>query len=341
MQLKITKSQNFIQSERISDRLRIYYGYNRSDNSRFADDVRAGLYLIQKELHPKYFYDSKGSDLFEKICSTDDYYVTRTETQILQKFSDDIIDCVSNVESICELGSGVSVKTRYLIDAFIKLKGSLHYIPIDVSPILKSSSETLIGEIPDIKISGIRSEYEYGLDIANSLFPQPKLIIFLGSSIGNFSSGEANLFVKDISNNMIIGDKLLIGFDMVKDKNVLFNAYNDSEGYTAQFNLNVLERINKELKGNFDVNEFEHMAFFNEAESRVEMHLISKINQLVFIEELNEIFRFKLDETIHTENSYKFTDEMIRKIGAYAGLKIENTWMDEKKYFSLVMFKKS
>ncbi len=341
MQLKINKSQNFIQSERVSDRLSIHYGYNRSDNSLFADDVRAGLYLIQKELQPKYFYDSSGSELFEKICSTDDYYVTRTETQILQKFSDDIIDCVSNAESICELGSGVSVKTRYLIDSFIKLKGSLHYIPIDLSPILKSSSETLVREIPLMKISGIRSEYENGLDIANSLFPQPKLIIFLGSSIGNFNSGDANRFVKDVSNNMINGDKLLIGFDMVKDKNVLYRAYNDSEGYTARFNLNVLEHINRELKGNFDVNEFEHMAFFNEAESRVEMHLVSKINQLVYIEELNEIFRFRMDENIHTENSYKFTDDMIMKIASYSGLKIENRWMDDKKYFSLVLFKKS
>ena len=320
MQLKYKNWQNLLKSEQINGRLTIYFGNENSSTSTFAEDVKAGFYLLQKELQPKYFYDSVGSDLFEKICVTPEYYVTRTETSILKEYSGDIINCAKDVESICELGSGASLKTRYLIDSYIKKYGSLHYLPIDVSPILKSSSLSLCSDIKHLKISGIMSEYENGLDISNSLFPQPKLIVFLGSSIGNFDLDNAKNFIKTVSDNMIDEDYLLVGFDMVKDKSVLHHAYNDKAGYTAQFNINVLKRINKELNGNFDTNEFEHIAFFNEAESRIEMHLVSKINQLVYIAELNEIFRFKIDETIHTENSYKFTDHMITNLADYSGL---------------------
>lgn len=340
MQLKLRNWQNLLKSEKVNDRLTIYSGNENSDKSSFAEDVKAGFYLIQKELQPKYFYDSEGSELFEKICTTPEYYVTRTETSILEECSDDIINCSGGIESICELGSGASLKTRYLINSFIKQLGALHYVPIDVSPILKSSSLGLCSEINDIKISGILSEYENGLDISNSLFPEPKLIIFLGSSIGNFDLYDAKKFIKSVSESMIDEDYLLIGFDMVKSKNILHPAYNDKEGYTAKFNLNVLDRINKELGGNFDLNEFEHIAFFNEALSRIEMHLVSKINQLVYIGKLNEIFRFKIDETIHTENSYKFTDQMISSLAENAGLNIINKWTDEKNYFSLVLFSK-
>lgn len=340
MQIKLNNWRGYYESEHINDRLSIYYTYIDSSISGFSDDVLKGLYSERKYLHPKYFYDTKGSELFEKICSTKEYYVTRTEASILRKYSNEIISCVPNAEALTELGSGASIKTRYLIDSSIELNGSLQYSPIDVSTILIESAQNLISEIPELRISGIISEYESGIELANELYPEPKLIIFLGSSIGNFDLSDAKRFVKFISDNMIDDDNLLIGFDMVKDTNVLNSAYNDRSGYTSKFNLNLLNRINSELKSNFDVNKFEHHAFFNESESRIEMHLESKENQSVRINGSRIPISFKKGETIHTENSYKFTNCMINDIASYAGLKVVNQWTDERKYFSLVLFQK-
>jgi L-histidine N-alpha-methyltransferase len=344
MQPKLKYWDNYPQSVRlgqvIDERLSIYYTYTKLENNSFAFDLFRGLSSEKKFLLPKYFYDCTGSELFEEICKTDEYYVTRTETSILEKFSKDIIGTCKKAESITELGSGASIKTRYLIDSFIGKKGYLHYSPIDVSSILIESSEKLIQEIPEIKISGIISEYESGIELVNELLPEPKLIIFLGSSIGNFDLQDAKNFIKFIADNMIDEDKFLIGFDMVKDVKVLNDAYNDRTGFTAKFNLNLLNRINIELGGNFDLNKFEHHAFFNEKESRVEMHLTSKVNQSIKIKSINENILFHKDETIHTENSYKFTDEMIEDIASYAGLRIVNKWLDGKGYFSLILFTK-
>jgi L-histidine N-alpha-methyltransferase len=320
------------------DELEIYRFSTEEKADNFAEDVRKGLTAKSKYLLPKYFYDEKGSKLFEKICSTKEYYVTRTEAEILKRHSDEIVSANCNKKLLVELGSGSSVKTKYVIDSLIKAKGEIHYMPIDVSDIIISSSEKLIDKTAGLKVSGFISEYEKGLSYISENYDEPKLIMFLGSSIGNFDFLHSVKFVSFIRSKMKKNDSLLIGFDMKKDVNILNAAYNDKAGYTAEFNLNLLRRINTELCGNFDLSIFEHRAYFNEKHSRIEMHLVSLEEQDVLIESIGEPIHFKKGEDIYTENSYKFTRDMISDIGWFSNLKLTNIWQDEKRYFSLCLF---
>jgi L-histidine Nalpha-methyltransferase len=306
----------------------------------FAEDVLNGLSNENKSLLPKYFYDLKGSELFEKITRTEDYYPTRTELSILSDYADEISGKNADVNLLVELGSGTSFKTKVLIESFLSFNNNLKYIPVDVSDIIIKSSEKLIEEFPDLKISGFISFYEDGIKLINEIFDQDKLILFLGSSIGNFSPEGSFSFLKKISSFMNENDKLIIGFDLIKDDKILNEAYNDSEGYTSEFNKNILRRINNELNGNFDLNKFRHVAFFNKKKSRIEMHLESLIDQKVFIEDLDKEFNFRKGERIHTENSYKFSIEKIKELSSAAGLELENFYSDNKKWFSLCSFKK-
>lgn len=320
-------------------RLKIYRLENFSRTNSFAEDVKAGLTSKNKFLLPKYFYDKRGSELFEKICLTEEYYPTRTEISILKNLSDTISDRNKDKNLIVELGSGSSVKTNYILRSFLKEREYLHYAPIDVSDILIDSSKILIQEYPKLFISGIISFYEEGMDFIGTKDNSPKLILFLGSSIGNFSGKERINFMKMLRNDMTPEDRLLIGFDMIKDVTVLENAYNDSMGVTAEFNLNILNRINKELGGNFDIDKFAHSAFFNKEKNRIEMHLISKEITEVKVKELNISVKFEKGENIHTENSYKFTNDMINELAENSGMEFSDFYTDEKKYFSLCAFK--
>jgi L-histidine Nalpha-methyltransferase len=306
----------------------------------FESDIIKGLTSHPKSIYAKYFYDHNGSLLFEDICKTEDYYPTRTEEKILRDNNEDIFNRTKSISSIVELGSGTSLKTKIILKYFSEQIQNLEYFPIDVSDILESTVEKLKIEFPGINITGIMSEYEEGMEKINELNNKPKLIIFLGSSIGNFTSKEASDLLKVISKNMTDDDFFLIGFDMIKDREVLHKAYNDSDCVTEAFNLNLLKRINRELGADFDLNNFKHHAFFNEQESRIEMHLVSKNLQYVkFPKQDLEIF-FDEGESIHTENSYKFTDELISKITAPAGLEKLTVWNDKNNYFSLYLFKK-
>lgn len=275
--------------------------------------------------------------MFEKICLTPEYYITRTETEILKEHSAQIADKCASVNVIVELGSGSSIKTRYILEAFLK-KGNLIYVPIDVSKILIESGRLLIEKYSTLNVNAILGEYEPSLLLASELFKEPKLVIFLGSSIGNFDLPKAAEFMQIIGKNINKGDFLLIGFDMVKDTGILNAAYNDSELITAEFNLNILKRINRELGADFNLNKFSHRAFFNENKSRVEMHLVSDCMQSVKICE-KEI-QFNTGESIHTENSYKFTDEMINSLAKESSLLIHDKWSDKNKWFSIYLFTK-
>jgi len=335
----LTKSAPAIDYHEVLDeRLEIFYDLSNGKGNTFAEDIRTGLTLHKKYLLPKYFYDQRGSDLFEKICTTQEYYVTRTETEILKKYSGEITQANCTKKQLVELGSGSSVKTRYLIGSLIKAKKNLHYLPIDVSDIMVSSSENLIKSNAGLKVSGFITEYEKGLSMISQMYTEPKLILFLGSSIGNFDFLQSVKFVSFIRGKMRKGDSLLIGFDMKKDINVLNAAYNDRAGYTAEFNLNLLRRINNELGGNFDLNKFEHKAYFNEEQSRIEMHLVSLVEQDVLIKSIRETIHFEEGEDIYTESSYKFTTDMISDIGWFSNLRLSNIWTDEKRYFSLCLF---
>lgn len=327
------------ETEHINDRFALYHAGGNENVSAFADDVINGLKSKPKTLSPKYFYDDKGSELFEKICETPEYYVTRTEASILKAHASEIAAANRGKSLIIELGSGSSIKTRYILNAFIKNTSPVTYVPIDVSEILVQSGNKLLNDFEGLYVNGIIGEYEQALEIVPEAFPQPKLFVFLGSSIGNFDLPHAEDFLKKISACMKNGDSLLIGFDLVKDEDILNAAYNDSDGVTAEFNLNLINRINSEFNTEIDVNNFEHTAFFNPAKSRIEMHLISKCDQSFSLNGSGEI-SFKKNETIHTENSYKFTDEMIKELAAAAGLNITNSWKDKKEYFELCLMTK-
>lgn len=324
---------------------------SRKDKSvdSFAEDVLAGLSSTPKTLPPKYFYDRVGSKLFEAICELPEYYVTRTEFAILQNFADDIAAQFDNGVTLVELGSGNSSKTRLLIEAFLRQKGRLHYLPVDISKsILIETSQALLRSYRRLKITAYISEYftalrhlqhENFLGEADPLRRKSKLILFLGSNIGNFETNEAVDFLRKTYATMNENDRLLMGADLMKSKQIVEPAYNDAQSVTAQFNLNLLVRVNRQLAGNFDLNQFRHKAFLNEALGRIEMHIESQRQQVVTIEELQEQFTFAQGETIHTENSYKFTLPGFKKLAARGGFEVEKTWLDSRQWFSLNLLK--
>lgn len=323
----------------INDRFSLFNLDGYKNISTFAEDVYSGLTSTPKTLPPKYFYDYEGSELFEKICRTPEYYVTRTEASILKRYSHEIAARNPDKKVIVELGSGSSIKTRYILSAFISRVGAVTYVPIDVSDILVTSGNALLNDFEGLTVNGILGEYEESIEAAGKIFDEPKFIVFLGSSIGNFDLSHAGEFLKTISGSMKNDDSLLIGFDMVKDTETLKRAYNDSLGVTADFNKNILKRINAELDGEFDLDKFSHKADFNHTESRMEMHLISRENQQV---KLNGscIVDFQKGESIHTENSYKFTPQMIDDLADTASLRVKKVWNDDQNYFSLTLMTK-
>lgn len=316
--------------------------YNLSENNNesvFLNDVLIGLSQTQKSLPPKYFYDSIGSDLFEQICTTKEYYLTKTETEILNQYADDIISAVNNITHLVELGSGSSVKTQILINSYLNKHSNLLYSPIDVSDVLIQSSNNLIKRFRELKICGVIGQYIEALKFLNQIYSEAKLILFLGSSVGNFTFSEARDFLINIADLIDCNDYLLIGFDLVKDTKILTDAYNDSKGYTEKFNLNILNRINNELKADFNIANFKHSAFYNSARSRIEMHLVSDTEQIVNIS--GREIKFLKNETIHTENSYKFTYNSISDLITLAAMQLINIWYDKNNYFALCLIKKS
>jgi L-histidine N-alpha-methyltransferase len=323
---------------------------HKTDNSQliseFAQDVREGLLSSKKKLKPIYLYDEIGSLLFEKICLQKEYYLTRTERTILEDFSPDIVSMQNDTHiSILELGSGSSDKTRILLKCFLSKQKPLYYFPIDVShSILYETIHKLSTDLSDLYIKGIASNYLEGIvkvrDFINSNhnLPNKKLILFLGSSVGNFEPNEVIDFLRIIKTIMDKQDMLLIGFDLQKSVKTIEAAYNDRAGITAKFNLNLLSRINRELGGEFNVGGFEHLAFYNENKARVEMHLLSKFDQQVKIRSISETFFFKKNETIHTENSYKYTLRQISALAEESGFKVKNNFTDKKKWYDLALF---
>jgi dimethylhistidine N-methyltransferase len=237
---------------------------------------------------------------------------------------------------LVELGSGNSRKTRIIINALLAKRRSLKYFPIDISyEMLNESSETLLDEYQDLSISAVIAEYDEGLSVIQKNTSR-KLVLFLGSSLGNFEPAEAKEFMQMIRSHIQDQDTLLIGFDMHKDSSVLNAAYNDSQGITARFNLNILARINRELDGDFNLRKFEHRAFYSEAKGRVEMHLVSKEEHEVNIKGIGETITFKEDESIHTENSYKFTFEQIESM-IEGDFQIVKNWTDKKGWYSVIL----
>jgi L-histidine N-alpha-methyltransferase len=306
----------------------------------FAEDVDSGLSALPKHIPCVYFYDYRGSLLFEEICCLPEYYLTRIEAEILEAFSQEIISYMPADSLLVELGSGSCMKTRYVIEELIKQRDTVTYSPIDVSRrMLRQSAMSLLERYDNLKVIPVAAEYEEGFSYLDMHTDESKLIIWLGSSIGNFELAEAIAFVRGISKSLAPDDLFLIGFDLVKDKTILEKAYNDSRGVTAEFNLNLLARINRELGGEFDLGLFGHQAKYNTDKSRIEMYLTSKCEQDVYIAELDRFYHFDKGESIHTENSHKYSPKAIKALGDQVGLKTVRRWFDPREYFNLTLFR--
>jgi dimethylhistidine N-methyltransferase len=267
----------------------------------FAEEISSSLNRDLKYISPKFFYDKKGSELFEKICLVSEYYPTRTEVSILKQLQSELPSFLDDDFRLVELGSGASTKTRLLLDILTSQK-NLEYFPIDISEILTESSEQLLHDYENLTITGIVDTYEGGLEFLKKYDEKKNLIIFLGSSFGNFPPIDGYKFLEKVHATMKPGDLFLIGLDLVKEKEILTSAYNDSEGITAEFNLNVLSRINDELDADFNLNNFSHYAIYNEKDQRIEMYLKSLHDQSIIISKSDLELKLKKDELIQKMN---------------------------------------
>ncbi len=320
------------------DRVYIHKPSAATPDSNLADDVRAGLTAALKMLPPKYFYDEIGSELFEQICATPEYYPTRIEHGLLEDVVDKIVD-LSEPKVIVELGSGSSRKTELLLQAVLSVQPTLRYIPIDVSEkALIDAGERLVQRFLPLTVDALLADYEEGLKHERVREQQArKLFVFLGGTIGNFDHDEAVELMSSIRRQMGDDDRFLLGADRVKDHDALHRAYNDERGITAQFNLNVLRVINRELDAAFDLQTFEHHAFYDPELSRIEMHLISKLAQRVPIRALDLTVEFGRRESILTEISRKFTVQGLTQLIEEADLVVERHYEPENRYFSLIL----
>ena len=325
----------------VDSQLRYFKPHATKIEKSFAEEIFFSLNQISKFINPKFFYDKKGSELFESICLLPEYYPTRTEISILKKLKHDLPSYLNENINLVELGSGTSVKTRLILDIFTKLQPKTEYFPIDISEILTESSEQLLKDYDTLHITGIIDTYEGGLEFLKSYDNKKNLILFLGSSFGNFTPDDGKLFLEKIFVTMKSGDLFLIGLDLVKDKNILESAYDDSQGITAKFNLNVLSRINDELDADFDINNFSHYSIYNENDQRIEMNLKSLVSQSVIIGKSNLSLNLDKGELIHTEYSHKYHISQIKKLLSDVGFEFKNMWLDDEKHFSLTLVSKN
>lgn len=300
-----------------------------------ADDARVGLTSSPKALLPKYFYDAEGSRLFELITELPEYYQTRTERWILKTFAREIIDDLRPTV-LMEFGSGSASKTRVLLDAMRDAGTLKGYGSIEVSrDASRRAAESLLAEYPDIHIEAVIGDFEHPHDLPFG--DEPRLILFLGSTIGNLEREDAVAFLSGVAAEMTEADGFLIGFDLVKDLDVLEAAYNDSQGVTADFNRNMLRVMNRHLGADFDPDAFEHLAFFNPTRARIEMHLESTCDQTVVLPILGLAVDFAHGETMRTEVSYKYTRDSAESLLRAAGLRIDRWATDPDNLFAVAI----
>jgi dimethylhistidine N-methyltransferase len=295
--------------------------------------VLAGLGQPQKTLPCKFFYDAEGSRLFDRICDLPEYYPTRTESRILQSHARDIARLVGPDACLVEFGSGAGVKIRLLLSA---LERPASYVPVDISRRhLLSAASSLARDFPRLNVAPICADYTqpFVLPAPSGKAPAATAGFFPGSTIGNFTPGEARAFLAGARRLLGPGSSMIVGVDLRKDEGVLTRAYDDAAGVTAAFNLNLLRRINRELGGTFKLDQFAHEARWNGGLGRIEMHLVSRRDQIVEIG--RDHFAFRAGETIHTENSYKYTLDQFRALARAAGYDTRAVWTDEAALFSV------
>jgi dimethylhistidine N-methyltransferase len=308
---------------------------SREDVSPFASDVIEGLSAMPKRIPAKYFYDTRGSELFEKITELPEYYPTRCEMEILREKAGEIAALIPENAAVVEFGSGSNKKARLLLAAAPHITA---YVPVDISAeMLEAEAAELRADFPGLAVLPVAADFCYPFELPETARNAPLRVgFFPGSTIGNFEPHEAASFLRNAGKMLGTGAKIIIGADLVKPVEILNAAYNDAAGVTAAFNMNLLSRMNRELGANFRLECFEHHAFFNRERSRIEMHLASLKRQKVRV--AGETFDFRAGETIHTENSYKYSVDSLRALARGVGWLPDGVWTDAKDYFSVQAF---
>ena len=302
----------------------------------FAEDVSRGLTREPKALSPRFFYDDLGSILFEAICRLDEYYVTRAEAEILREAGSAIVAALHGPISLVDLGCGSAGKTRHIIDNVLRRQPGLDYVPIDIDAgILRTTAETLSAEYRPLSVTAIAGSFDDALRAlpAHLDAGTQALVLFLGSTIGNFEPEEQRNMLRSIRAALKSGDVVLLGADLVKTEDILIPAYDDVLGVTAAFNRNLLVRINRELGGTFDVSAFDHAVRYDAQRQRIEMHLVSKRRQIVTVATPELEIAFAEGESIHTESSYKFTRQNVEMLAREAGFRLTHQWTDDRRWF--------
>ncbi|MBI4512181.1 MAG: L-histidine N(alpha)-methyltransferase [Deltaproteobacteria bacterium] len=306
-------------------------GRGRSDHDALRKDVRHGLLATPKRLPFRWFYDEEGSRLFDEICTLPEYYLPRAEREILEAHADELAGVFPSGPTVVELGSGTAVKTRIVLEAILRRHGSAHYVPVDIAgSVLVESSRSLRSAYPSLGVTALHGDYDDALAEWSHFPGAPRLVLWLGSNIGNFEREEATDFLGKLRERLKPGDRVLVGIDLIKDRAVLEAAYNDSRGVTARFNKNMIVRMMRELGAEFDLSGFSHRAFFNEATGCIEMHLLCDRPQRVDVRALGLQVDFSAGESIHTESSHKYSREEIEALATSAGLAVEHVWTDRE-----------
>ncbi len=305
-------------------------------NTDFAEHVACGLAAYPKKVSSRYFYDDRGDKLFQQIMNMPEYYLTDSELEIFQNQKEDILSAINGKPfDLIELGAGDGTKTMVLLRHFLEAGSKFKYRPVDISKhVLKVLEGKLSKQLPGLEVASLPGEYFEvlrQLDAASST--KPKVVFFLGANIGNFRPAEGKRFLKQLRDLLQPGDQLLIGFDLKKDPAVILNAYNDSTGITAAFNLNLLHRINDELGGNFQVDQFKHWETYNPLTGETKSYIVSKKEQKVEIEALDQTFHFKAWEAIDVELSLKYDRQQVAEMAAETGFTVKAEFLDQKQYF--------
>ena len=318
-----------------SGRLRIDVYRRTAGSVELAEDVRRGLLAPQKTLPPKYFYDDRGSELFDAICDLPEYYLTRTGQALLDHVAAQVVRA-ARPSVLVEFGSGTSRTTRTLLNALAQARREVCYVPMDVSEgMLRRAARDLLREYPGLRIHGIVGDYERDL---HRLPPgRQRLVLFLGSTIGNLTRTATAEFLRSLRHQLGSGDHFLLGVDLVKPVEILEAAYNDRAGITAEFNRNILRVINRDLDATFDLDQFEHVAFFNREQSQIEMHLRARSAQRIAIRGLDLTVSFAAGETIHTEISRKFTRDEVETALRAAGFQSVDWYTPPNNFFALAL----
>ncbi len=296
----------------------------------FATDILEGLSQPRKSLPPKYFYDDLGSELFVGITKLPEYYPTRTELGILRARAGEIAALIPPDAALVEFGAGATTKIRLLLEA----RDIAAYVPVDISgDFIAAQAEELCADFPELSVYPVAADFTAPFALPEAVRDRPKVGFFPGSTLGNFEPHEAAELLRTFRGILGEGARLIVGVDLEKDERLLVPAYDDAAGVTAEFNLNLLARINRELGGDIDLRAFKHRAVYNRDQHRIEMHLVSQRDQTVRI--LGERFTFTAGETIHTENSYKYSLPRFRDLAEQAGWTLQQSWMDDDGLFSV------